>query len=1079
METKMNLTDIFIKNDRVTFTLLLLIILGGIQAYISFPRNEDPEIIIRQAMVMTYSPGMAPVDVELLISEKIEKKIQELPELDYVQSENRTGVSLITVSIKEEYKDMRPIWDRLRNKVKDAEADLPAEASRPFVWDDYGDVFGIVLAITGDGFSYKEIEDIADDMKKELLMLPSVARVEMYGQQDQRVFIEVSNARLGAFGMTPQQLMGLLSDENIVLPGGQVFSGPEKIVIEPTGNYKSVEDIENTIISNPGDLEVVYLKDMAVVRRGYIEPPSKMMRYDGKTSLALAISMSRGGNIVELGDTVKDFIAGYIMSLPVGINVEFVNFMPENVVTATNDFMLNLLQSVLIVTIVMVLSLGLRTGVIVASLIPMSIFATFVFMSFLGIQLQRVSIASLIISLGLMVDCGIVMSENMMVLFDKGMDRLEACVRTGKELLVPLLTSTLTTCAAFLPIALAKSAVGEYCFSLFQVVTISLLCSWFIGLTVIPLFCFKFLRFDSPESPVFRNRAFRAAMITALYLVGIFVAKLPALFMAAALPFFFMKYLSGRKPEAADPDEGEFGTPFYRKYLAFLEYVLSNRKKVLIGILVFFIAALWGFGFVRKIFFPPSDRPQFYVNFDMPEGTSIYKTSEELKKLEDFLGKQKEINSFVAYIGEGGPRYLLQFTPEQAKENYAYVLVNCRAFRDVEPLIEKTRSFMEENILYGQPVVKQLESGAPVGDPVQVRISGNDIDTLYELAGQVKEILGEIPGTYNIKDDWGNKTKKIVIDVDQSRAKRVGLSSRDIADSLKMLMDEMPATQYREKDKNIPVALRSDEAGRNDIGKIEGMNVYSAGSTQSVPLSQLAREKLVWENSQIFRRNRWRTMTVKSQVKPGFVATQVLEKFIPRLEKVSRSWPAGYKYELGGEKEENEKAQQSIVDQLPVGAFIIVMLMIMQFNSMRRMSIIVITIPVAIIGVTAGLLATNMPFGFMALLGFISLAGIVINNAIVLIDRIELNIKEGSTPQRAIITATLSRTRPIMLTSITTVGGLIPLAAGGGEFWAPMAITIMSGLSFSTLLTLGFVPLLYAVFFRIGFSPEDFFSAGN
>jgi len=1070
----MNLTNIFIKNDRVTFTLLFLIILGGIQAYISAPRNEDPEIIIRQAMVMTYSPGMSPKDMELLISDKLEEKIQELPELDYVESENRTGVSLITVSIKEEYKDMRPIWDRLRNKVKDAEDALPQEATRPFVWDDFGDVFGIVLAITGDGFSYKEIEDIADNMKKEILMLPSVAKVEMYGQQDQRIFIEISNARLGAFGMTPKQLMGLLSDENIVLPGGQVFVGPEKIVIEPTGNYRSVEDIKNTIVSNPGNLEVVYLKDIANVRRGYIEPPSKMMRYKGETSLALGVSMSAGGNIVELGDTIKKFTAEYIKGLPVGINIEFVNFMPEKVVKATNDFMLNLLQAVLIVAIVMVLSLGLRTGAIVAALIPMSILATFIFMSFFGIELQRVSIASLIIALGLMVDCGIVMSENIMVLFNKGVDRLEACVQTGKELMVPLLTSTLTTCAAFLPIALAKSAVGEYCFSLFQVVSISLLCSWFIGLTIIPLLCFKFLRFDNPEKPILKSRSFRIAMVGALYFVGIFIAKLPILLMVAAAPFFYKMYLSNKKPEVKRSGEEEFEAPFYKKYLGFLSYILTNRKKALISILALFVIALVAFGFVRKIFFPPSDRPQFYVNFDMPEGTSIYKTSEELKKLEGFLGKQEEIDSFAAYIGEGGPRYLLQFTPEQAKENYAYVLVNCKAFKDVAPLVGKTQSFISENIPYGQPVVKQLESGAPVGDPIQVRISGNDIDTLYELAAQIKGILGEIPGTYNIKDNWGNKTKKLVIDVDQSKAKRVGLSSRDIADSLKMLMHEMPATQYREKDKNIPVSLRSDEAGRSDIGKIEGLNVYSGSTEQSIPLSQVAGEKLVWENSQIFRRNRWRTMTIDSQVKPGFVTTQILKKLVPGLEKVSKSWPLGYKYELGGEKEESSKAQQSIADQLPVAAFIIVMLMIMQFNSIRRMGIIIITIPIAIIGVTAGLLVTNMPFGFMALLGFISLAGIVINNAIVLIDRIEINIKEGSTPQRSIIMATLSRTRPIILTSITTVGGLIPLAIGGGEFWAPMAITIMGGLIFSTVLTLGFVPMLYSMFFRIDFGHQDF-----
>ncbi|MFC1548547.1 efflux RND transporter permease subunit [Candidatus Omnitrophota bacterium] len=1074
----MNLTEIFIKNNRVTFTLLVLMIFGGLGAYKNFARNEDPEITIRQAMVMTANPGMKAEEMELLVSDKLEMKIQELPELRYVESENRYGVSLITVDIKQEYSDMQPIWERLRNKVSDAEEDLPEGTSTPIVWDDYGDVFGIVVAITGDGFSYKEIEDVADDLKKELLLLPDVAKVVLYGVQERRVFVEISNARLAAFGLTPEELLDLLADENVILPGGHVFLGPEKIVIQPTGNYLSVDDIKMTVVSSPGELNVVYLKDIAEIRRGYIEPPNKMMRYSGTQAVGVAVHMKKGGNIVKLGDTMHDFIKGYIKKLPVGLNIEIVNYMPEKVIKATNDFMINLVQAILIVCIVMILSLGLRTGVIVASLIPMSVLAAFVFMGIFGIQLQRVSIASLIIALGLMVDCGIVMSENIMVLKKKGVDQLRACVESGKELMIPLLTSTLTTCAAFLPVGTAKSIVGEYCVSLFQVVSITLLCSWFLGLTVIPLLCFYFLKFNKPENPIFKNRSFRLGMIALLYIVSIFVAKLPIIILIAAAPFFYKGFLSqkAKREEAAATDAGksQFDNPFYKKYLKFLSFVLMNRKKSLIGLLALFILALWMFGFVRKIFFPPSDRPQFYVNFDMPEGSSIYTTSEELKSLEKFLSEQEEVVSFAAYIGEGGPRFLLQFTPEQAKENYAYVLINCTKYADVAPMVKKTRAFIVENIPYGNPVVRQLESGAPVGYPVQIRLSGDNIDTIYEIAGQVKGMLNDMQGPINIKDDWGVKTKKIAINVDQAKAKRLGLSSRDIANSLQMLMDEMSSTAYREKDKEIPIALRGPEAERSDVGKLEAMAVYSQSSKESIPVSQVAKESLIWENSKIFRRNRWRTMTIECELKPGYAATQILAKLVPMLDEAKKSWPLGYKYELGGEFEENERALSSIVEQLPLAAFFIVMLMIIQFNSVRRTAIIISTIPMAMIGVVVGLLLADMPFGFMALLGYISLAGIVINNAIVLIDRIDINIREGNPPQQSVVVATLSRTRPIILTSITTVGGLIPLALGGGEFWAPMAVTIMSGLLFSTVLTLGFVPMLYSIFFKVKYENKDF-----
>jgi len=938
----MGLTQAAIHRSRVTITCLIIIIVGGLTSYSNFSRSEDPQITIRDALVMTYFPGADAIRMENLVSDKIEKKIQEIPEVDHVTSENRTGISIITVEVKEEFKDMNPIWDELRDKVEEAESELPEGTSKPFVWDDFGDVYGIVYTLTGDGFSYRELKDIADDIRKELILVPDVAKVEIYGIQEERVFVEISNARLAAFGLTPSQVFQQLADQNIILPGGSVHVGRENVTVEPSGDYQSVEEIRRTIISVPGSMNVVYLEDIGKVYRGYIDPPTTMMRFDGKPSLGLAISMSEGGNIVDLGKNTHELMQYFEANLPVGIQFGVNNYQPEDVTRATNDFMLNLVQAILIVCLVMLVSLGARTGIIVSTLIPMTVLLTFTLMYFFGIDFQRVSIASLIIALGLMVDCGIVMAESILVRMESGQKPLEACVATGKQLSTPLLMSTLTTIAAFLPVGIAKSVVGEYCISLFQVVSLSLLSSWLLGLVMIPFLCFHFLKGHEEKLRFFDNKIVRLVLILFLFGVGLFIAKVPPFILVILAPLYFLRFLAPKKQKEPDVKAAApYTGGFYNYYRQFLKFVLTKRLMALGLLIGIFAVSLYAFSFVKVIFFPPSDRAQFVVEFWMPEGTHVEATSEYVKMLERFLDEQPEVKNYTAYVGSGGPRFFLSFGPEQVNENFAFFLINGQSYPDVLKVLPRVKTYLQKNAVYANPIVKQLESGAAVGDPVQVRISGKDLETLDRLNAQVKQLMARTPGTLSIKDDWGTPVKKLVVDVKQDRAKRVGLSSRDIAYSLNMQYDGEETTQYREEDEIIPIVVRSDDAKRTDIGKIEGLNVYSfSGEGGSIPLAQLAETRLEWTRAKIYRRDRQRTITVSCQVKDGYFASDIFKALEKEMQPLSKDWPFGYKYEYGGQDEESAKANKSIMDQLPLALIIIAFLMILQFNSFGRVAII-------------------------------------------------------------------------------------------------------------------------------------------
>ncbi len=1019
----MSLTEFALKRNRLTLVVVAVIVLGGGAAYRSLPRSEDPEFTIRTALVSTFFPGASPERVEQLVTDTIEQKIQEIPELDYVASESRTGVSLIYVNIKEQYADMRPIWRKLRDKVDDARPSLPEGIEGPNVQDDFGDVFGIMVALTGDGFSPAEMNEHAKETRKDLLLLPDVARVEILGDQEERIFVEFSNARLAELGMSPSQLAGVLQAENIVLPGGTVVVGPEKIVVEPTGNFESIEDLRRAVIRLPraegASERLIYLEDIATVSRSYIDPPATIVRFNREPAVLLAVNMASEGNIVSLGERVDAFLREREAELPVGLEFRYAAFQPRYVTAAIDDFMVNLLEGVVAVVGVMLIFLGMRTGLIVGTMVPLTMLATILLMPSMSVTLQQVSIASLIIALGMVVDNGIVMSEDIMVRIQNGQERLAACVQAGRELNIPLLTSTLTTAAAFLAIFLAQSTVGEYCRDLFIVVSTALLASWLMALTVIPLFCYWFIRIKEGTGPQ------------------------------------------------------EFRSGFYRRYRAFLTWLLTHRALSLAVLLLAFLGSLALFGLVPKIFFPAANRPQFAIDLWLPEGTDLRETDRTAERLEAALAGRKEVENLSVYVGESAPRFYLGLNQEQSNENYAFFLVNCADTAGMDRLMADAYAFVEENLPNAEATVKKLETGAPVGAPIQVRISSRDVSaegikTLYRLSDGVKEVLKRTPGTLSVRDTWGTPIKKLYVRVDQARARRAGISSQDIAVSLLTQLSGYQATEYRERDEVIPVEFRSVAANRNDLGKIEGLNVYSLEGGQSVPLRQIARPEFASEAAKIERRNRKRVLTVKCDV-AGRTAAEVLEEVRPEIEKLSRSWPAGCAVEYGGEFEESEKANRSIAEQLPISAFIIAALLIWQFNSFRKTAIIVLTIPMGLIGAILALYLTGNAFGFMATLGVVSLAGIVINNAIVLIDRIEVEIAEGKPPAEAVVLSAQKRLRPIFLTTVTTLAGMLPLAITGGPLWESMAWTIIGGLLFATLLTLGLVPVLYSLFYRVSF----------
>jgi multidrug efflux pump subunit AcrB len=1029
----MNLTLAAIEKNRITVVILAVILLSGILSFFDMERAEDPGFIIRDAAVITYFPGASPRRVEQLVTDKIEKAIQQMPELKFVSSESKNGISIVYVKIRAEYREMRPIWDSLRRKVTDVSPQLPDGVIGPFVNDEFGDVFGTVVSVTGDGFDYAELKNVADEVRDEVLLIADVAKVDIYGDQEERIFVEYNNARLAELGLSPLQLQQILSSRNIIIPGGSIDTSEERISLEPSGNFLRLEDVKRALISVPGRAELIALQDIARIERGYVDPPQTKLRVNGEPALALAISMREGGNILDLGRLVEETILRVESEYPIGIDFTFIQFQAEPVNKKVNEFIGTLLQAIAVVVIVMLVSLGMRTGLVVASLIPMAIVSTLMIMVFFDIGLNQMSLASLMIALGMLVDNAIVMSESVMVQMGEGKSAIDAAVDSAAELRIPLLISSLTTIAAFLPIYLAESETGEYTAPLFKVVTITLLSSWILSLTMIPMLCVKFFKVKTRQS------------------------------------------------------ETAYDGRFFQSYRRLLLLALKNRAASVAVIVLVFFLALRAFALVPVMFFPENDRPTFQAELRLPVGSSLENTDRVVAKIERFLrdemlvdadaveGGAEGVVNWAVFMGEGAPRFILSSSIEQTTPEYAIFIINATSREVIDEMVPTLRRFCFDSFPDLKAQVNPLPLGPPVINPIEVRISGRDEKVIFGLVDTVKAKLHSLDGPTGISDDWGARAKKLMVRINEARAQRAGVSNFDIAISLQTALTGFDTTEFREDDKVIPVTLRSVAADRSDLGKLESLNVFSQATGRSVPLEQVADIEVAWEPANIRRRNRLNTVTVQSDLEPGVTAIEIINQLTPWLEDQQSSWGLGYSWEFGGEYETSIEANESIMVKLPIAALAIVLLLVGQFNSFRRPAIILITIPFGIIGVVIGLIVLQSYFGFMTLLGIIALSGVVINNAIVLLDRIRIEIEEnGLEPQRAVVESAQRRLRPILLTTGTTIGGLIPLYLGGGPMWEPMSVAIMFGLLFATVLTLVFVPVLYSLFFKVRFKGFEY-----
>lgn len=1025
----MNITKLAIENKPLTYTFLVVFLVLGLQAYFSMPRNSMPPFLVRFSSIVTQFPGASPERVEELVTDKIEEVVQEIPEVDYIESESRTGISIVSVAIKDSETDLQPIFDEIRRKVEDISGDLPEGIMGPNVKDDLGDVYGILVGITGDGFSFAEIKEVADEVRDELIKIPDAAKVELVGNQEERVFIDYDNARLAELGLTQSQLQGILGSTNIISPGGRIVMGNENIIVEPTGNFETVADLKNTLIEPGSGGQSVFLGDITNIYRGYIDPPDSLVSVNGLPGLILGVSLKDGGNIITLGKTIDEKLLQFRGVYPHGIDITRVLSQDLVVEKSVNDFLVNLMQSVAVVLFVMLIFLGLRTGLVVASLIPVAIVMGIMFMNFLGVGLDKVSLAALIIALGMLVDNAIVMSESIMVKMEEGQDAASAGVASSKELLVPLLVATMTTSAAFVAFYLAESTMGEIVGPIFIVVTVVLLSSWLAALTLIPLLCIAFLRIE------------------------------------------------------VKPKDGHTKPNRFRQYYERLLLGSLRRAPIFtLALSVLFVFSIVALGWLPAIFMPDDDRNLVYADLEMPLGTTIDRSAEVVEELNAYVkdellvgeARSEGVVDWSAYVGEGAPKYDLGYTPSEGASYMAHMVFNTDSDASNQWVIDRLEGHLNRTYPNLTATVSRLSSGGGSADPIAIRISGKTSEQLYQIVDKIKTKLSESPYAKNVKDNWGMRTKKLIVAINQANAQRAGITNQDIAVSLRTVLSGIETGEFREGDKVIPVMMRDAQHDHLDFGAMEGLNIFSQSTGRNVPLKQVADLDVVWQASKIKRRDLYKTMTVTSDLIPGATVNDVLDTVLPWLEEEAAGWPNGYTYELGGESEDSADAMNAVMVNLPIAFFIILLLLIGQFNAIRKPIIVLLTIPLGFIGVVFGLHVAGSYFGFFAFLGVISLAGIVINNGIVLLDRIKIEEEEfGRTPQAAIVAAAHQRFRPIMLTTATTSLGLIPLWFGGGPMFEPLAIAVIFGLLFATVITLLFVPVLYKMLYRIPFKDED------
>jgi multidrug efflux pump len=1014
----MNLSAWALNNRSLIKYAIAVLMLAGVYSYTRLGQAEDPPFTFRVMVVRAFWPGATAAQMEQQVVDKLEKKLQETPWLDNVRSYSRPGESTLFVSVREDAppKLIADIWYQVRKKLSDVRHTLPEGVRGPLFNDEFGDTYSNIYAFTADGFTYAELKDRVEAARQELLRIREVAKVDLIGAQDQVIYVEASNRKLYTLGISPGAIIDTIQSQNALVPSGAVEADAERVQLRVTGDFDTVENIRDLGLSANG--RTFRLGDIANIYRGYRDPAEFKFRYDGKEAIALGVVMAKGGDVIALGEQLRATLERFEAELPVGIELHGVADQPRVVEHSIREFLMTLVEALVIVLGVSFLSLGSRAGIVVALSIPLVLAIVFVVMDIAGIDLQRISLGALIIALGLLVDDAIIAVEMMMLKMEQGWDRTRAATFAYTSAAFPMLTGTLITAAAFLPIGMAKSMAGEYTFSIFAVVTIALITSWVVAVLFTPYIGHALL----PDPPAAH----------------------------------------------AHDEHAVYDTPIYRRLRALVEWCLERRRLVIAVTVGTLIASFGLFKFVEQQFFPASERPELMVDLWLPEGSSFQATSDEVARMEKILAADEDVDYTVAYVGGGSPRFYLPLDQQLNAINFGQLMVMTKGGEARERVLTKTLDLFHADFPAVRGRVTRLENGPPVGYPVQFRLSGADPDTLRAQAARVVEVMRADKDTRDVNTDWNEKIKRIRIDVDQDKARKLGVSPQSVSFTMSALVSGFSVTQYREGTELIDVVTRVEPAERTDLEGMDDIAVYTPMGGP-LPLSQLARLEPGFEEAIIWRRNRAPTITVRADVAEGVQAIDVTTRLERQLAELAAALPVGYHLETGGSVESSRKSQASIAAVVPLMLFVIVTLLMLQLRDFSKVVLVLLTAPLGIIGVTLFLLVFQQPFGFVALLGVIALMGMIMRNSVILVDQIDQDLSQGRSPWDAIVDSTVRRARPIVLTALAAILAMIPLSRG--VFWGPMAYAIMGGLLVATVLTLLFLPALYAQWYGVTREP--------
>ncbi|WP_407493883.1 efflux RND transporter permease subunit [Acinetobacter baumannii] len=1036
---KFNLSEWALNNKGIVLYFMLLLGIIGAISYSKLSQSEDPPFTFKVMVVQTYWPGATAKEVSTLVTDRIEKELMTTGQYDKIMAYSRPGESMVTFVAKDSLTSAQipDVWYNVRKKVNDIRHELPSGVQGPFFNDEFGDTFGNIYVLTGKDFDYALLKEYADRLQLQLQRVKDVGKVELIGLQDQKIWIEISNTKAVQLGIPVSAIQEALQKQNSMASAGFFETGTDRIQIRVSGQLQSVDDIKKMPLL-VGD-KTIQLGDVADVYRGFSQPAQPRMRFMGDNGIGIAVSMRKGGDIIALGKNLETEFAQLQKTLPLGMKLQKVSDQPVAVQRSIHEFVKVLAEAVIIVLLVSFFSLGFRTGLVVAFSIPLVLAMTFAGMNLFDVGLHKISLGALILALGLLVDDAIIAVEMMAIKMEQGYSRIKAAGFAWKTTAFPMLTGTLITAAGFLPIATAQSSTGEYTRSIFQVVTIALLVSWVAAVLFVPYLGEKLL-------PDFTKTGHQAPWYVRLWAR---ITKKPQPQTVAI---------------SQDHHYDPYQSSFYLRFRKMVEFCVTYRKTVIATTVGIFVLSVLMFKMVPQQFFPPSNRAEILVDLKLEEGASLTATEQAVKKVEQFLSKQKGIDNYVAYVGTGSPRFYLPLDQQLPQASFAQFVVLASSLDDRDEIRRSLETQIKQLLPQVRTRVSLLENGPPVGYPLQYRVSGEDLNLVRKEAQQVARVISENPNTTNVHLDWGEPSKIISIQIDQDRARQMGVSSLDLANFLNASITGSAIEQYREKRELIEIRLRGDKAERVEVASLASLAVPTANGT-TVPLAQIAKIEYKFEDGLIWHRNRLPTITVRADIRTNLQPATVVGELAESMDKLRAELPSGYLIEVGGTVEESARGQSSVNAGMPLFLAVVMTLLMIQLKSLSRATIVFLTAPLGLIGVVLFLLLFNKPFGFVAMLGTIALSGMIIRNSLILIDQIEQDRQAGHPTWEAIIDATVRRFRPIILTALAAVLAMIPLSRS--IFFGPMAVAIMGGLIVATLLTLFFLPALYAAWFKV------------